>query len=63
MERIDRIFRTDYVCRACGEYVGCMGTRFNGLEHIYLAVDCETAEILERCPHCGEGGRWWKEWS
>ena len=46
------------ICRACGEKVGCMAFCRSGLEY---PIDCETGEELERCPHCGEGGRWWVE--
>ena len=53
--------RTSRTCRACGGEVGCMGKDWNKVPPTYRPVDCETGKELERCPHCGEGGRWWEE--
>lgn len=62
------VYLTNRTCRACGEPVGCLGKDWADAEKTLMemgpdviAIDCETGEKLERCPHCGEGGRWWEE--
>ncbi len=56
------IYRTTRTCARCGHPVGCMGRDWYAENHNELvAVDCETGKLIEHCPICGNGGRWWEE--
>jgi len=53
------IYRTTRTCARCGHPVG---RDWYADDHNELvAVDCETGRRLERCPVCGNDGRWWEE--
>lgn len=48
------------VCTSCGEPVDYLCIWHNGHKQVAQPVDC-WGNAEEVCPHCGEGGRWWKE--
>ena len=54
-------YQTSCTCRACGGKFGCTVEDWSKEPPTCRPVDCETGKELERCPHCGESGRWWEE--
>jgi len=54
-------YQISCTCRACGRKFGCAVEDWSEEPPTCHPSDCETGKELERCPHCGEGGRWWEE--